>query len=99
MSEALILEFKGATADQYHAVNTLLGIDSVTGEGDWPPGMLSHTGAAGDGGDLVVVEVWDSRESQAVFMASRLGPALGQAGLPQPARVEWLSVSGGYQAP
>jgi hypothetical protein len=36
MSDALILEFKGATADQYNAVNTILDIDSATGEGDWP---------------------------------------------------------------
>jgi hypothetical protein len=59
-------------------------------------GPLSHTGAAGDGGDLVVFEVWDSQESQGAFMASRLGPALGQAGLPEPARVERMSVLGGY---
>ena len=92
MSDALILEFKGATADQYNAVNTILDIDSATGEGDWPAGLLSHTGAAGDGGDLVVFEVWDSQESQGAFMASRLGPALGQAGVPEPTRVEWLSI-------
>ena len=94
MSDALILEFKGVTAEQYGAVNTTLGIDPKTGEGDWPAGLLSHTGAIGAGGDLVVFEVWDSQESQGAFMASRLGPALGQAGLPDPARVEWLSLVG-----
>lgn len=61
-----------------------------------PAGLLSHTGAAGEGGGLVVFEVWDSQESQGALMASRLGPALGQAGLPEPARVEWLSVLGGH---
>jgi len=30
-------------------------------------------------------------------MAARLGPALGQAGLREPTRVEWLSVAGHYQ--
>jgi hypothetical protein len=94
MPDALILEFTGATADQYKAVNAILGIDAATGEGDWPAGLLSHTGAAGAGGDLVVFEVWDSKESQDVFMASRLGPALGQAGVPEPTRVEWLSLLG-----
>lgn len=98
MPEALILEFKGTTADQYNTVNTMLGIDPATGEGDWPTGQLSHTGATSDGGDLVVFEVWDSQESQGAFMSSRLGPALAQAGLPQPARVEWLSVLRAYQA-
>jgi hypothetical protein len=92
MSDALILEFKGATADQYNAVSTILGIDPATGEGDWPAGLLSHTGANGAGGDLVVFELWDSQESQGAFMASRLGPALGQVGVPEPTRVEWLSL-------
>jgi hypothetical protein len=94
MSEALILEFKGATSDQYHAVNKILGLDPATGEGNSPAGLLSHTGAFGAGGDLVVFEVWDSQEAQAAFMAARLGPALGQAGVPEPSRIEWLSLEG-----
>jgi len=96
MSDALILEFKGASADQYNAVNKTLGIDPATGDGDWPAGLLSHTGAMGEGDTIVVFEVWDSQESQGAFMASRLGPALGQAGLPEPARVEWLSILGSH---
>ena len=39
-------------------------------------------------------EVWDSKESQATFMESRLGPALHDAGVPDPARVEWLTILG-----
>lgn len=96
MSHALILEFTGATAADYQAVNAILGIDPETGDGDWPPGLLSHTGAAGDGGSILVFEVWDSPESQGIFMASRLGPALGKVGLPEPTRVEWLSVLGDH---
>jgi hypothetical protein len=94
MSDALILEFTGGTADQYQAVNANLGIDSDTGEGDWPPGLESHTGATDANGDLVVFEVWDSQESQAAFMGSRLAPALESAGVPQPSRVEWLTILG-----
>jgi hypothetical protein len=94
MSEAIILEFKGAGAEEYNAVNALLGIDPATGQGDWPAGLISHTGAVGAAGDLVVFEVWDSQESQGAFMASRLGPALGQAGVPAPVRVEWFSPVG-----
>jgi len=94
MSNALILEFAGTTADDYHAVNAILGIDPETGDGDWPTGLLSHIGAAGDAGNIMVFEVWDSPESQGTFMASRLGPALDKVGLPEPSRVEWLSVLG-----
>jgi hypothetical protein len=92
MSDALLLEFTGGTADQYRAVNATLGIDPETGEGDWPAGLVSHTGVTNGAGDLMVFEVWDSQEAQEAFMTSRLGPALGQAGVPQPTRMEWLSV-------
>jgi hypothetical protein len=94
MSEVLILEFAGATADQYLAVNKILGVDAKTGEGDWPAPLQSHVASVGAAG-LVVVEVWESQEAQAAFMA-RLGPALGEVGLPQPARMEWLSLLGRY---
>src|SRR5664279_3240381 len=43
-----------------------------------------------------VFEVWDSRESRGAFMASRLGPALAQAQLSEPKRLEWLTVKGHY---
>ena len=93
MSDALILEFAGTTPDQYQGVNTLLGIDSATGEGDWPAGMLAHTGGAKEGG-WVVFEVWASRADQERFLAERLGPALAEAGIEgPPARLEWIEVS------
>jgi hypothetical protein len=93
MPDALILEFNGATADHYNEVNELLGIDPKTSEGDWPAGLISHTGAM-NGETLVVFEVWDSQDSQAAFMSSRLGPALGKANVPEPSRVEWMSLLG-----
>jgi hypothetical protein len=95
MAEALILEFSGVKVDDYRAVNALLGIDADTGEGDWPAGLLNHIGATSDGG-LVVFEVWDSQASQGAFMADRLGPALGKAGVSAPTRVEWLAVVGNH---
>jgi hypothetical protein len=94
MSEALILEFQGVTVDQYNAVNTALGLDPITGVGDSPPGLLSHTGATTAAGDLVVFEIWDSQASQGAFMSGRLGAALVQGGVPAPTRVEWLTVAG-----
>ena len=96
MSEALILEFDGVTADQYGAVNKILGVDATTGAGDWPAPLTSHL-AAGDGTKLVVVEVWESQAAQAEFMA-RLGPALHEVGLPEPTRMEWLTIHGRYNS-
>jgi hypothetical protein len=94
MTEAVILEFDGVGAERYHAVNAVLGIDQAAGTGDWPDGMISHTGGTTEGGGLLVFEVWDSKESQEAFMTSRLGPALGQTEMPAPSRLEWLTVEG-----
>lgn len=98
MSEALLYEFTGVSADDYKAVNAILGLDPATGSGDWPSGLLSHTGATSEDGGFIVFEVWDSQQSQEAFVASRLGPALGQAGVPEPTRAEWLSVVGHHSA-
>jgi hypothetical protein len=95
MSEVLILEFADGTAEQYAAVNAILGVNSVTGKGDWPGPLETHVGGFGDSG-LIVVEVWEAREAQAQFM-DRLGPALGEAGVPQPTRTEWLTLLGHYK--
>jgi hypothetical protein len=97
MPDALFFEFTGITANDYNAVNATLGLNPATGDGLWPTGLISHTGAAGPDG-LIVFEVWDSPESQADWMASRLGPALTRLGLPEPKRVQWLSVVGQYTA-
>jgi hypothetical protein len=96
--EGLILEFEGVGLDQYAAVNERLGIDMNSGQGDWPAGLISHTGGAKPGG-WVVVEIWDSKESQERFMNERLGRALQEGGITAPpARVEWLEVAG-YHTP
>jgi hypothetical protein len=95
MSKVIILEFPG-TADQYFAVNKILGIDYTTGEGDWPKPLESHIAAFGNG-KLVVVEVWESEEAQHEFM-SRLGPALGQVGVAEPSRMEWLDHLGHHNS-
>jgi hypothetical protein len=93
MADALLLEFDGFGVDVYERVNNELGIDPATGEGNWPEGMISHTGAGKDGG-LVVFEVWRSRADQEAFMAERLGPALAAGGVDSPpSRVEWLALA------
>ena len=93
MAAGLILEFDGIGLAEYKAVNGLLGIDMETGEGDWPDGLLFHSGGTKPGG-LVVFEVWESQEAQAAFMHGRLGPALQQGGISAPpSRVEWIDLA------
>lgn len=93
MAAALILEFEGVTKKEYDAVNAALGIDPTTGEGDWPDGLISHSGGLNTDGHLVVMEVWDSPEHQARFMEGRLGEALGKGGVTEPpSSVTWIEL-------
>ena len=97
MAELFILEIEGFDVDTYKKVNGILGIDMDSGEGDWPPGLLSHSAGAFPGG-WRVVEVWDSQADQEKFMHSRLGAALGQAGVDKaPARAEWTKLRAHHQ--
>lgn len=92
MAEAIILEFDGVGAEDYHRVSELLGIDMKTGQGEWPEGLVSHTAAASADG-WVVFEVWDSKASQEAFMEGRLAAALQEGGVEgPPSRSEWLDL-------
>ncbi len=89
MAELFVLEFDGFSKDDYDKVNSILGIEMNTGEGNWPDGLLTHSAGRTEKG-WTVVEVWESREAQDTFMQSRLGPALQQAGVNKPpTRADW----------
>ncbi|MFN8036142.1 MAG: hypothetical protein U0V73_09440 [Acidimicrobiia bacterium] len=86
MSYGIVLVFDGVDQTQYWAVNEKLGIDR-DGTGDWPPGLVSHTGGPTAGGGWIVSEVWNSRADHEAFMAGRLGAALATVGVPAPVQV------------
>jgi hypothetical protein len=92
MSELIVIEVDCDPA-LYAKVNESLGLDPNTGTGDWPKGLVTHIGGGGDG-TVTVVEVWESRADQEAWMGSTLGPALGQAGVGQPRRMEWFTLLG-----
>jgi len=93
VAQGLILEFDGVGREQYQAVNSRLGLDLDTGQGDWPAGLVFHAGGAKAGG-WVVFEVWESREDHERFMTERLGRALAEGGVSEPpARIEWLDLA------
>ncbi len=94
MADVLVLEFSDEGAlDLYNKVNSDLGL--VDGSGDWPDGLLSHV-AGVDGGDLIVMEVWESKSDQEQFMNTRLGPAFQAQNVPPPARATWFSEVNSY---
>ena len=93
MAAGLILEFEGVTLKDYKAVNARLGIDSATGEGDWPDGLVSHSAGLNEDGHLVVMEVWDTPDHQARFMEGRLAEALGKGGVTDgPSSITWIEL-------
>jgi hypothetical protein len=93
MAAAVILEFEGIGQQEYDAVNAALGLDSQTGEGDWPDGLISHSAGHSENGRFVVMEVWDSPEHEARFMEGRLGEALVKGGVTDPpVSVTWIEL-------
>ncbi|MBJ7595852.1 MAG: hypothetical protein JF886_13540 [Candidatus Dormibacteraeota bacterium] len=97
MAELFVLEFDGFGEDVYRKVNEALGMDMDTGDGDWPAGMITHAGGKTPTG-WIVVEVWDSRESQEKFMNERLGAALQKSGVQgPPKKAEWTTLTAHQQ--
>ena len=93
MAAELILEFEGVTTKEYDAVNKELGIDSATGEGNWPDGLVAHSAGLNEDGHLVVIEIWDTPEHQAKFMEGRLGEALAKGGVTSaPSSITWIEL-------
>lgn len=79
MAAELILEFEGVTTKEYDAVNKELGIDSATGEGDWPDGLVAHSAGLNEDGHLVLIEVWDTpstRPSSWMDASARHSPSV-----------------------
>jgi hypothetical protein len=92
VAKGLIMEFYG-DVEGYARVTERLGIDTESGEGDWPEGLLFHSGGVKPGG-WIVCEVWASQEDHERFMADRLGQALKEAGIEDPpSRLEWFDLA------
>jgi hypothetical protein len=92
MPAQVILEFEGVTTKEYDAVNAALGIDPVTGSGDWPEGLQVHAAGLNERGHLVVTEIWDTPDHQFRFMEGRLSAALVQGGIAAPSSVTWIEL-------
>ena len=86
MAHAVGLVFEGVSEDQYWAVNDKLGIER-DGSGDWPAGLVSHAGGPRPDSGWVVSEIWTSSQAQGDWMATRLGAALAEVGVPAPVQV------------
>jgi hypothetical protein len=77
MPVMMMVEAKGATAEQYDKTNEIMGVSSGSGI----PGLICHSAALTDDG-IQIVDVWESEEAFQDFLQNRLGPALGQVSMP-----------------
>lgn len=86
MAVGLIIDFEGATLEQYEKVNELMGTT-----GGLPEGGVFHWAAATDDG-LRVVDVWESREAFDKFAEEKIGPASAEAGIQGPPQISEYQV-------
>jgi hypothetical protein len=88
MAVAVVMDFTGATLDQYDQVLQKMHLDAG---GPLPTGGLFHWAAATDGG-LRVVDVWETREQYEAFAAEQIGPYTREVGIPAPPEISFYDV-------
>jgi hypothetical protein len=88
MAVGVVLDFDGATLDQYDQVIERMGF-SPGGPG--APGGLFHWVTRTDDG-IRVTDVWESREQFEQFAEEQIGPHTAAAGIPSPPQVTFHEV-------
>jgi hypothetical protein len=78
MAVGVVMDFEGATSDQYDEVVRLMGF-SPRGAG--APGCVFHWVAKTDGG-LRITDVWETREQFEASRTRRSGPCRHKPGSP-----------------
>jgi hypothetical protein len=88
MAVGVVLDFEGATLDQYDQVIERMGF-SPGGAG--APGGLFHWVTGTDSG-IRVTDVWDSREQFEQFAEEQIGPHTAAVGITSPPQVAFYEV-------
>lgn len=88
MPVGVVMDFEGATLDQYDQVIELM---DLTPNGPAPPGALFHWVTETDDG-IRVTDVWETREQFDRFAAEQIGPYTQQVGIPGPPKLEFCDV-------
>lgn len=82
MPVAIIMDFPGATLDQYDQVIERMGLEPG---GATPDGAMFHWAAATDEG-IRVVDVWETQEAFDRFAAEQIGPHTQAVGISPPSQ-------------
>jgi hypothetical protein len=88
MAVGVVLDFEGATLDQYDQVIEKMGF---TPGGAGAPGGLFHWVTKTDDG-IRVTDVWETREQFERFGDEQIGPITQEVGLPNPPQVSFYEV-------
>jgi hypothetical protein len=88
MAVGVVMEFEGATLDQYDQVVAKMGF---TRGGEGAPGGIFHWVMATDNG-IRVTDVWESRELFEKFAQEQIGPYTQEVGIPGPPQISFYDV-------
>jgi hypothetical protein len=88
MAVGVVLEFKGATLDQYDQLVERMGF--TPGGPGAPEGIFHWVTKTDDG--FKVTDVWRSREAFEQFAAEKIGPLSAEAGFEGPPEVSFYAV-------
>lgn len=88
MAVAVIMEFEGATLEQYDQV---IGKMGLTPGGPGPAGSLGHWVAVTDDG-ILVTDLWQTKELYDTFAKEQIGPFSAEVGVPAPPKVTYMDV-------
>jgi hypothetical protein len=88
MAVGVVLEFQGASLDQYDQLVKRMGF---TPGGKGAPGGLFHWVTKTDGG-LRITDVWDTKETFEKFAQEKIGPLSQEVGVTSPPDVTFFEV-------
>ncbi len=80
MAVAIVMDFEGATLEQYDRAMELMGLEP---SGQAPSNALFHWVTETDNG-IRVVDVWESRDAFEAFAEEQIGPQTAAAGIEAP---------------
>ena len=88
MPVAIVMDFPGATLEQYDQVIEKMGF---TKNGPGAPGGLTHWAAATDTG-IRVVDTWETRQQFDDFSRDKIGPISAEVGMAGPPEINYYEV-------
>jgi hypothetical protein len=88
MAVAIVMDFEGATLDQYDQIIERMGLEPG---GETPPNAIFHWVTQTDTG-IRVVDVWETREAFDRFAEEQIGPHSAAVGLTAPPAMTYHEV-------